>query len=72
MLVMQCRRFVNLDNLHRRFYIMTHDGCPLDNGWLSVVDVMVNFRCSQETGTPPLFFYTNIGTKQLYPSKTSP
>ena len=33
------------ENLYRRFYIMTHDSCPTDYGWLVVLDVGTQGVC---------------------------
>ena len=53
--------------LFRRFYIMTHDGCPGDHGWMSVPDVgFTAGQCPYEIGTYPMFFHTTSAANQLY------
>ena len=53
--------------LDRRFEIASYDGCPGDNGWLTVCDTLQTRGCSweREFDTFPRFFYSEDGDVTL-------
>ena len=56
-----------VDNLYRRFYIVTTSSCSTDHGWCSVVDIGSDGRrCDNEQGDHPILLYTSTNMDQTY------
>ena len=65
--ILFCSSVILESNLYRRFYIMKHAGCPLDYGWIAVLDGPTAGVCDvweKLRGPYPRILYSSTGTSQ--------